>query len=242
MIDQKLKDEIDSFKPIWKGGFKTGHCEKRNQKGLEEYIKQSMKGKVCLEIGCGGGQWSKFIYELNIFDKIYCIDVLSAEHNSFWEFVGNDKKDKIVYIEVNDFNLDSIPEDCLDYVFSYDVFCHISESGQKKYLESLYKKCRDQCQLCVMFADARKYFKSEPHNIEIQRNEQRNKGVKFNNDDELIDILIDDSDSQPSVGRWYWVGMEKFIRNCVSNNYKILNEDLNIDKTNPITLFSVRSA
>jgi hypothetical protein len=30
-----------------------------------------MSGKCCLEIGCGGGQWSKYIYELNRFEKIY---------------------------------------------------------------------------------------------------------------------------------------------------------------------------
>ena len=52
-----------------------------------------MKGKTCLEIGCGGGQWSKFIYDLNIFDKIYCIDALSEEHNCFG--ITQDMKKKI---------------------------------------------------------------------------------------------------------------------------------------------------
>ena len=123
MSDEKLAKEINSFQTIWNGGFRTGYSKKRNQKGIEEYLKKNMSGKCCLEIGCGGGQWSKFIYNLNIFDKIYCIDVLSAEHNNFWEYVGNDKKNKIEYIHINDFNLNCIPNDCLDYVFFYDVFC-----------------------------------------------------------------------------------------------------------------------
>ena len=42
-----------------------------------------MNGNICLEIGCGRGKWSKFIYGLGIFKKIYCIDVLSAEYNKF---------------------------------------------------------------------------------------------------------------------------------------------------------------
>ena len=111
-MSDKLIEEIKSFQTIWKGGFRTGYTQKRNQKGIEEYLEKNMTGKCCSEIGCGGGQWSKFIYNLNVFDKIYCIDVL------------------------------------LDYVFSYDVFCHISYSGQKKYLENLYEKCKINCKLC----------------------------------------------------------------------------------------------
>lgn len=236
-MSNKLIDEINSFQTIWEGGFKTGYDELRNQKGIEEYLQKNMSGKCCLEIGCGGGQWSKFIYNLNVFDKIYCIDVLSEEHNHFWEYVGNDKKDKIEYVQVKDFNLDFIPKNTLDYVFSYDVFCHISYTGQKTYLENLYNKCKIDSILLIMFADAEKYFKSEPHNIEHQRNEQRNRGINFKNDNELIQRLIEDSDSEPSIGRWYWIGKDNFLKLCSMYNYKILDEDLNIDKTNPITLF-----
>ena len=53
------------------------------------------KGKSVLEIGCGGGQWSKYMYDY--VEKLYCVDILSAEHNKFWENVGNRKKDKINY-------------------------------------------------------------------------------------------------------------------------------------------------
>ncbi len=238
MTDKKLIEEINSFQTIWKGGFKTGYSETRNQKGIEEYLEKNMIGKCCLEIGCGGGQWSKFIYNLNVFDKIYCIDVLSAEHNNFWEYVGSDKKDIIEYVHIKDFDLHSIPLDCLDYVFSYDVFCHISYSGQKKYIENLYNKCKINCKLCIMYADPKKYFESEPYNIHIQREEQRRKGAKFLNDEELIKILINDCDSEPALGRWYWIGIENFINLCYKYNYKILVSDLNIDKTNPITLFT----
>jgi SAM-dependent methyltransferase len=237
MSEKKILDEINSFQNIWHGGFRSGYDEKRNQKGIEEYLKNNMKGKNCLEIGCGGGRWSRFIYDLNIFDEIYCIDVLSAEHNNFWEYVGNEKKDKIKYFHIKDLNLDFIPFDFLDYVFSYDVFCHISYSSQQKYLENLYKKCKLNCKLFIMYADANKYFQSEPYNIYIQENAQREKGKIFSNNQELIKILIDDCDSDPIPGRWYWIGIVKFINLLLRYNYKILKIDLNIDKTNPITLF-----
>ena len=122
-----------------------------------------MKGKCCLEIGCGGGQLSKFIYNLDIFDRIYCIDVLSEKHNNFWEYVGDDKKDKIEYIHINNFSLDCIPSECLDYVVSYNVFCHISYSGQMKYLENLYKKCKTNCKLFIVVVNF--IFASDSDNL-----------------------------------------------------------------------------
>ena len=51
--------------------------------------------------------------------------------------LGYDKKDKITYFQVDDFSLDCIPSNSLDYVFSYDVFCHISYPGQREYLKNL---------------------------------------------------------------------------------------------------------
>ena len=72
----KLQKEINSFQKVWKGGYKTGYSNKRNQAGLEVYLADKISGKNLLEIGCGGGQWSKFILNLDIFEKIYCIDVL----------------------------------------------------------------------------------------------------------------------------------------------------------------------
>ena len=236
-MEYKLKNEIESFKSIWKGGYKTGYSKKRNQRGVEMYIKNNMSGKCCLEIGCGGGQWSKFIYDLNIFDKIYCIDVLSAEHNNFWEYVGYEKKNKIEYFQVKDFSLDCIPNNCLDYVFSYDVFCHISYSGQSEYLRNLYNKCNENCNLFIMYADPNKYIISEPEHLYHVKQFIPNNGRDCSNLYDLISACLDDKDGIPSPGRWYWVGLSNFINNCLKYNYKIINPDLNIDKTNPITLF-----
>ena len=88
----KLEKELESFKQIWSGGYLTGYSKKRNQKGLEKYLKNNLTGKTILEIGCGGGQWSKLIYQKNVFDKIYCVDALSEEHNNFRDNVRSDSK------------------------------------------------------------------------------------------------------------------------------------------------------
>ena len=232
-MNSKLVDEINSFQNIWYGGFRTGYNDKRNQKDIENYLQNNITGKCFLEIGCGGGQWSKYIYNLQKFDKLYCIDVLSEEHNKFWDYVGNEKKDKIKYFQVNDFLLDCIPDNSLDYVFSYDVFCHISYSGQNEYIKNLYKKCKPLCKLLIMYADVNKYFISEPENIYIQQNHK-----KCYDNDKLKQLLKDDCDCLPEPGIWYWIGIDKFINLCEKHNFVILNKDLNIDKTNPITLFT----
>ena len=233
----KLKEELNSFQTIWKGGFRTGYSQKRNQKGVEEYLKRNMDGKTMLEIGCGGGQWSKFIYNLGTYDKMYCIDALSENHNNFWMFVDNEKKDKIEYYQVTDFSLDSIPDNSLDYVFSYDVFCHISYTGHLEYLKNLRKKCKKGCKLFIMYADANKYLKNEPENEYHVRRYIPN-GYSYQSNDELIIGAINDKDGNASSGRWYWVGVDNFVMLCEKYGYEILNRDLDIDKTNPITLFT----
>lgn len=237
MENLKLIEEINSFQTLWKGGYRTGYSTKRNQRGIEDYLKQNVHGKCCLEIGCGGGQWSRFLYDLNVFEKIYCIDVLSAEHNNFWEYVGEDKKDKIEYFQINNFCLDILPENSLDYVFSYDVFCHISYSGIEAFLKNLYGKCKKDCNLLIMYADPKKYLLSEPENILSLQSTVWHAGLEYKTEEDLIINCLNDKDGVPMAGRWYWVGIENFIDLCKKYNYKILDRDLKIDKTNPITLF-----
>lgn len=231
----KLTDEIKSFQTIWKGGFQTGYSAKRNQHGIEAYLRDNASGESMLEIGCGGGQWSKFIYSLNRFNTIHCIDVLSKEHNRFWEYVGEGASDKITYTQVSDFSLSHIPDESLDYVFSYDVFCHISKSGQREYIKSLIKKCKPGAKLFIMYADPHKYFVSEPEHRWFQTEAA---GYNGGDPDVLKQILLDKSDGEPEPGRWYWVGIDAFVQLCQENGFTVLERDLNIDKTNPITLFT----
>ena len=234
----KLKQELDQFQNIWHGGYFTGYSAKRNQKGLEEYLRNNLDGSTLLEIGCGGGQWTKFIYELNIFKKIICIDALSAEHNEFWENLGEGAKKVIQYIKVENFDLTEIDEYSIDYVFSYDVFCHISYSGTESYLKNLYSKCKKNCKLLIMYADPKKYLISEPENrYHVIRYLPKKRFIyKFSNKI-LINDALEDADANPVEPRWFWVGIQSFINLCKKYGYSIIDKDINIDKTNPITLF-----
>lgn len=237
-INQKLNNELQSFQNIWKGGYFTGYSQKRNQQGIEDYLKSNLSGSTFLEIGCGGGQWSKLIYNRNVFEKMYCVDALSDEHNKFWNYLGEEAKSVIDYKKVSDFTLDFIDDNSIDYVFSYDVFCHISYSGINAYLDSLARKCRKGCKLLIMYADPEKYLDSEPENrFHVKRYLPNKKFVYNISDKKLIKDALLDADGKASEGRWYWVGMESFLELLNKKSFKVTNKDLNIDKTNIMTLF-----
>lgn len=238
-MKEKFKKEIESFQNIWHGGYFGENSPKRNQVGLEEYLINNIENNLkILEIGCGRGRWSKFIYEKLNPKKLQCIDVLSEDHNNFWSFVGVDKKEKIEYYQVEDFSLNDIPDESLDFVFSYDVWCHISSSSQELYLESLYKKCKIGAKLLIMYSDPKKYYNSEPENLWfIKSHLPKEKVDIINESEEIFKLAIEDSDGEIINGRWYWIGVEKFLNNVTKYKYNVLSEDLNIDKTNVITLF-----
>jgi SAM-dependent methyltransferase len=235
--DLKQKQELESFSRLWPGGFFASNSEKRNQVGLENFlIENVVPNLTMLEIGCGRGRWTKFICENLAPEKIECVDALDEFHNGFWEYVGNDKRHKVNYRKVSDFNLSHVQDGGIDFVFSYDVWCHISLSSQDAYLESLSKKCKSGAKLLIMYADPKKYYSSEPENLWFIKADLRQPWKDSMSNEEVFEAVVEDCDGAPSAGRWYWVGMENFLKNCHKHGFAVLSEDLNIDKTNILTL------
>ena len=248
LIEEKLKKELGSFSKIWKGGLlpNPDHRKnsKRNMRKIFEYLEKNIEKNLnILEMGCGRGWWTKQIYEKLDPNQLTCIDAKSAEDNNFWRYIGESKKDKTLYHQVNDFNLDEIPDNSLDFVFSYSCFCHISLSGQEWYLKNLFKKCRPGAKLLIMYADVEKYLKSEPENfnhIRLSCSLDKWEECKYlisEGNTNVIKLAEKESDTHYNNGQWFWVGKDKFLNLCRKFNYEIINEDLDIDKTNPMTLF-----
>ena len=93
-----------------------------------------------------------------------------------------------------------------------------------------------------MYADPAKYISSEPENRKHLMIYLPSKKLIYNISNRvLIRDALKDMDGKPSdpnfEPRWFWIGKNKFITLCEKQGFKIINEDLNIDKTNPITLF-----
>jgi 2-polyprenyl-3-methyl-5-hydroxy-6-metoxy-1,4-benzoquinol methylase len=232
-LNQKLTKELNSFQNLWHGGFRTGYNVKRNQRGIEEYLKTIiLPHHTVFEIGCGGGQWTRLLCGLS--DRVICNDAKTASDNRIIEYLQENQltTNNLQFFQAQNFELQEIEDNSLDVVFSYDVFCHISLSGQKEYIKNLYQKCKSGCVLMIMYADAHKYAKSEPEHISLAFGPDA-----INNLDYAIQNSIDDCDGDSHPGRWYFVGMNNFLKLCEDYGYKVIIPDLDIDKTNPITLF-----
>ena len=233
---EKLISEINSFKNLWKGGTTLSYqgwesCAKDRLKAgidinkiyeicIEPYITDNT---FALEIGPNGGAWMKKMMKAK---KLVGIDVLSAEYVGFWNNIP--KVDKVTYHHVKDFSCDCLEENSIDYLFSYDVFCHISYSGTEEYLKNLHNKLKKGADCFVMIADSKKY----------QHQQSREKCARasgFNSWEELVA----DSDGHPTPGRWYFYNTEKFCDLLEKYNYTLLNKDVigKYDAISPIIHF-----
>lgn len=233
--EKKLKQELRSFQKLWKGGTnlsKRGWDECREARLPTQNINEI--ARICiepyinpdinvLEIGANGGGWTwKFLSAKNI----YCFDALDAKHTGFWNNI--ERKANIYYFKVEDFLCEQLEDDSIDYVFSYDVFCHISYSGACAYFENLYNKLRTGANCFVMIADAKKYSNKKGRKKLMKR-------AGFSN----FKDFVEDYDGPPNKGRWYWYGTELFCNKLKELGYMVVNQDVAIDsdKLNPIIHF-----
>ncbi len=214
-----------------KYGPMSGYNNIRNQLGLEKYLQENViKGSSILELGPGGGQWSRLLGKIGKI--LYCVDENSAEKNYFWNYVQKD--DKIKYIHGLNNILTEVPDDSIDYIFSYDMFKFTSYDVAKGIINSLYKKCKIGSTLLISYADIYKFINSEPHRTKMFEKEFN----VFNDIEKLKKIMEDDYNGNPRRGRWYWIGIQKIVELIEMSGFTVIERDLNIDKTNPITLFT----
>ncbi len=107
-----------------------------------------------LEIGPGRGAWSKAFLHRNC-RKLYAVEVADAEHTHFWEYVGEDPRAE--YIVVNDLSLSGVPDDSIDFFFSFGVFCHLKPEMCQEYLHSIHRTMKRASRGFLMIADFDKY-------------------------------------------------------------------------------------
>ena len=231
----RLKKEIDSFKLLWKDGYRTASSKKRRKNKIKDFMNSAFDFKRLrvLQIGSGGGYWSSWFSSK--VKQLICVNFVSAEHSRFWEFMGANYKncEKIKYYQVDNFDLNITADDSIDFIFSYDVFCYISGNGIVSFLNAIYKKLRPGGRALIMYADVKKYFASEPENIYIQQ-----KVYNETNLERLQQIMLDEAYAGPLrvLGIWFWIGVQSFVANAERIGFEILSPDLNLDLTNPMTI------
>lgn len=95
------------------------------------FIKKHTK---VLEIGSGGGVFSERIDKV-VQATLMCIDVIPKPvHFAPW----------IIYCELpdKDYTCYGVPEDFMEFVFSYNVFCHLSNEALIEYVKSVRRVIR----------------------------------------------------------------------------------------------------
>ncbi|MBV8479000.1 MAG: hypothetical protein JOY72_01730 [Actinobacteria bacterium] len=258
MATPDLDAHLSSFQTIWKGGFFVGDPLDRTHSpfGLFGYvgvphaitlacIRPYVSAEtVALEIGPGRGAYTRAMLNAR---EVWVLDALSAEYNRFWEYVG-DQSD-VHYVQVNDFGCDSIPDDGIDYMFSYDALCHVPFEGITAYATSLRQKLRSGAHCFWMVADYAKYrqFIAERPSISGALTSQVGRPWLRR----LMQRVIDhvelreleryrrhiDAPEGPEGSWWYDAGTERTSAMLEGLGYRIVEADVGIDPRSPIVHF-----
>lgn len=127
-----------AFLKTWPGGYRENWAVYGSKTEIAEpdLVSKALapfynKNHVCLEIGCGLGFWTEKYLSPN-FQRVIALDLIPDPH-----LKGNN----IQYIEVPDRNYDcfGVPDESVDFVWSFGVFCHLPLHSVQRYLESIHR-------------------------------------------------------------------------------------------------------
>ena len=100
--------------------------------GIKRVLKECLypfldPNKTALEIGCGGGTFTQFMQ--GNFKTLFGLDVIKMP-----ERFSNYKQFKFIELPDKTYECLGINNDSIDFAFSYNVFCHLSNEALKSYL------------------------------------------------------------------------------------------------------------
>lgn len=142
----------------------------------------------CLEIGPGRGFWTTK-YLCKLFHDVICIDVIPKPKR---EWPSN-----VFYFQVGDreFNCPGVIFESIDFVFSFGVFCHLTESAIRVYLASLFRVMKPNARALICFANWQRH-PSTPKDESAKRfaNERHADGTCwFYCDSDLARCMVEDA-------------------------------------------------
>ncbi len=215
---------------------------------IRPYVTQNT---VALEIGPGRGAWSRTMAHAR---ELWCLDVMSAEHNEFWKYLGKQPGGNVRYEQVSDFSLSCVPDAHFDYFFSFGVFCHIPFAGLTEYMTNLRRKLKPGAECFLMVADYEKYNAAWDaiDRLGVQRHvltmakKSRPKWRRFmpglwwagERERQLrTPRKFQSNDGIETHGVWYHAGSKPTANLLRSLDYTVLDEDVGTLTRDPILWF-----
>ena len=261
-LDLRLKREFASFGGLWKGGYYEGDPLKPlggssyRQLGfisvlhatylmcIKPYINDQT---VALEIGAGAGAWTKSLLPSK---EVYALDALPENHNGLLARLGHPANVK--YFQVADFKCAMIPDNHVDYMFSFGCFCHVSFEGIEEYAVNLYPKLKHGSNCFWMIADYDKYNAAVANLsiwntiLNIVPGGRRHLPLRWlvawlRKKHERLYFLNKDEDNEIAAGgRWYNAGIDRTCDMLADIGYDIIDPDVGTCLRDPIVHFSKR--
>ena len=259
-VESRLKDEIGSFEQIWKGGYYEGDpLDPMSRSTYREMgfmsvlhvtylmcIKPYINSEtVACEIGPGRGAWTKCMLGAK---EIWCMDALSAEHNGFWKHVG--RAPHVQYFKVEDFECKMLPENRINFLFSFGCLCHVSFEGITAYMTRLFSKLRPGAQCFILVADYEKYNRAVDNLdrlsvVNALPAKLRPLGRLYMSllystvrKDRKARKVPMDTDSIPTPGRWYHAGVDRTCEMLTRLSYRVVQPDMNVNFRDPVIHFT----
>jgi SAM-dependent methyltransferase len=114
------------------------------ERWLAPYVRAD---RVGLEIGPGGGRWTRYMLA---FRLLYAVDY---HPELLVELRRNFPQDNIVEIVNSGSDFPGVPSGSVDFVFSFGVFVHIDAPIIASYLENLRRVVHPESQLVIQYSD-----------------------------------------------------------------------------------------
>jgi SAM-dependent methyltransferase len=104
------------------------------------------RGHVCLEIGCGGGYWSRNYLSPN-FKSVIGLDVVPVEGDWPANF-------RFIEVPNRDYSCFGVQDESVDFVWSFGVFCHLRNDCTWQYVKSAYRVLKPGGRATLYFANS----------------------------------------------------------------------------------------
>ena len=140
---------------------------------VERYIKPYVDpAKTCVEIGPGGGRWTRYLLG---FKQIYAVDYfqeLLDEFNKNFSTYSN-----ITTVKNNGTDFPNIPDNSVDFLFSFGVFVHLDLEIIDSYLSNMRRLFHKDSLAFIQYSDKNK------------KEAQENKGFSMNTPEQMRALL-----------------------------------------------------